>query len=264
VPPFSTPEEGKVAVKRFAGVVVAALLLAALSAAPASAGLLDRYVLDIHESPAHVKVDGPGFKVKLSKHALTTQIDDARFGFPQTGAPILRNGPIGPSPAARAYVCENGTYRATPDGRGVFNQVSRVSSTTASRPIPPYSAAFNTAFGSPFTFVGTLDATVVNEQGERFHLMMSDLANEVVVLGRFFVSTNPIHAFFVDAQGKIRDRASLVGRVVVDTKTGHSTHFVIDRGTCHQRAAYPQFGATSAVVFGPFFVLPFDTTVIGD
>ena len=264
MPPFSTPEEGKVAVKRFAGVVVAALLLAALSAAPASAGLLDRYVLDIDESRSQVKVDGPGFKVKLSKDALTTQIDEARFGFPQTGAPILRNAPIGPSPAARAYVCENGTYRATPDGRGVFSQVSRVSSTTASRPIPPYSAAFNTAFGSPFTFVGTLDATVVNEQGERFRLMMSDLANEVVVLGRFFVSTNPIHAYFVDAQGKIRDRASLVGRVVVDTKTGHSTHFVIDRGTCHQRAAIPAFGATDAVVFGPFFVLPFDTTVIGD
>ena len=250
--------------KRFAGVVVAALTLAALTAAPASAGLLDRYVLDIHENRAHVKVDGPGFKVKLNKDRLTTQIDDARFGFPQTGALILRNAPVGPSPAARAYVCENGTYRATPDGRGVFNQVSRVSSTTQSRPIPPYSAAFNTVFGSPFTFVGTLDATVVNEQGERFRLMMSDLANEVVVLGRYFVSTNPIHAFIVDAQGKIRDRASLVGRVIVDTKTGHSTHFVIDRGTCHQRAAYPQFGATQAAVFGPFFVLPFDTTVIGD
>ena len=139
-----------------------------------------------------------------------------------------------------------------------------MSSTTTARPVPPYSAAFNTAFGSPFTFVGTLDATVTNEAGETFRLMMSDLANEVVVLGRFFVSTNPIHAYFVDAQGKIRDRASLVGRVLVDTKTGHSTHWIVDRGTCHQRAAYPQFGATSAVVFGPFFVLPFDTTVIGD
>jgi hypothetical protein len=94
--------------------------------------------------------------------------------------------------------------------------------------------------------------------------MMSDLANEVSVAGRLFVSTNPIHAFFVDAQGKIRDRASLVGRVVVDAKSHLSTHFVIDRGTCHQRAALPTFGATEAVVFGPFFVLPFDTTVIGD
>ena len=104
--------------------------------------------------------------------------------------------------------------------------MSRVSSTTTARPVPPYSTTFNTQFGSPFTFVGTLDATVVNEQGERFRLMMSDLANEVVVLDRFFVSTNPIHAYFVDAQGKIRDRASLVGRVIVDTKTGHSLHYV--------------------------------------
>ena len=258
------PREGKVAVKRFVSIAAAASTLALLAAAPASANLLDRYLLDIDESRSQVKVDGPGFKVKLTKDALTTQIDDARFGFPRSGAPIERNAPIGPSPAARAYECENGTYRATPDGRGVFSQVDRVSSTALSRPVPPYSAAFNTAFGSPFTFVGTLTATVVNEQGERFQMMMSDLANEVVVLDRFFVSTNPIHAFFVDSQGKIRDRASLVGRVIADTKTGHSTHWVVDRGTCHQRAAYPQFGATSAVVFGPFFVLPFDTTVIGD
>jgi hypothetical protein len=251
-------------VKRFA-VLAGVSLALGIAAAPASGnGLLDRYLLDIDESRSQVKVDGPGFKVKLTKDALTTQIDDARYGFPQSGAPIERAAPIGPGPTARPYVCENGTYRATATGRGVFSQVDRVSSTTTARPIPPYSTAFNTAFGSPFTFVGTLTATVVNEQGEEFRLMMSDLANEVVVLDRFFVSTNPIHAFFVDAQGKIRDRASLVGRVIADTKTGHSTHWVVDRGTCHQRAAYPQFGATSAVVFGPFFVLPFDTTVIGD
>ncbi len=161
---LSSPEEGKVAVKRFAGVVVAALLLAALTAAPASAGnLLDRYLLDIDESRSQVKVDGPGFKVKLTKDALTTQIDEARFGFPQSGAPIVRNAQIGPSPTTRPYVCENGTYRATPDGRGVFSQVDRVSTTTHSRPVPPYAAAFNTLFGSPFTFVGTLDSTVTNE-----------------------------------------------------------------------------------------------------
>ena len=128
--------------------------------------------------------------------------------------------------------------------------------------MPPYATQFNTLFGNPFTFVGTLDATVVNENGERFRLMMSDLANEVH-LGRLFISTNPIHAYFVDANGKIRDRASLVGRVVVDKKTGHSLHYIVDRGTCHQRAAL-SFGGDNAVVFGPFFVLPFNTTVIGD
>jgi len=248
-------------VKRFAGAIVAALTLAAVTAGSASANVLDRLVLDIDESRSQVKVDGPGFKVKLTKDALTTQIDDARFGFPQGGFPIVRNAPIGPSPTTRPYVCENGTYRATPDGRGVFSQVDRVFSTEP-RPVPPYATQFNTLFGDPFTFVGTLDATVVNEQGERFRLMMSDLANEVH-LGRLFVSTNPIHAYFVDAKGKIRDRASLVGRVVVDKKTGHSLHYIVDRGTCHQRAAL-SFGGDNAVVFGPFFVLPFNTTVIGD
>ena len=196
--------------KRFAGVMVGALALVALSAAPASADLLDRYLLDIDESRSQVKVDGPGFKVKLTKDALTTQIDDARFGFPQSGRPIERPSQIGPGPGARPYMCENGTYRATAAGRGVFAGVERVSSDTP-RPVPPYTDAFNTGFGNPFTFVGTLTATVINERGETFTLMMSDLANEVVVLGRFFVSSNPIHAFFVDSQGKIRDRASLVG-----------------------------------------------------
>ena len=106
--------------KRFAGVIVGALALVALSAAPASADLLDRYVLDIDESRSQVKVDGPGFKVKLTKDALTTQIDDARFGFPQSGHPIERPSQIGPGPGARPYVCENGTYRATAAGRGIF------------------------------------------------------------------------------------------------------------------------------------------------
>ncbi len=248
--------------KRFAAVVVGALAIVALSAGPASADLLDRYLLDIDESRSQVKVDGPGFKVKLTKDALTTQIDEARFGFPQSGHPIERSSQIGPGPLARPYICENGTYRATATGRGFFNGVDRVSSDKP-RPVPPYTDAFNTGFGNPFTFVGTLTATVTNEDGETFTLMMSDLANEVRVLGRFFVSSNPIHAFFVDSQGKIRDRASLVGRVVVDEKTGHAAHWVVDRGTCHQRAALP-FGGDNAVVFGPFFVLPFNTTVIGD
>jgi hypothetical protein len=254
-------------VKRLVGIVVAALLLVALSAAPASAGLLDRYLLDIDEGRSQVKIDGPGFKVKLTKDALTAQIDDARFGFPQTGAQTERvTTQMGPGPTARPYTCENGTYRAASTSaadRGFFLQVSRESSTTVPRPAPPYSEAFNDVFGNPFTFVGTLEANVVNAQGEPFRMLMSDLANEVVVLGRFFVSTNPIHTYFVDAQGKIRDRASLVGRVIVDTRTGHSVHYVVDRGTCHQRAALP-FGGDDAVVFGPFFVLPFNTTVIGD
>ena len=221
-------------------------------------------MLDIDESRSQVKVDGPGFKVKLTKDALTTQIDDARFGFPQSRRPDRARR----ADRAVADRPPRTCARTAPTGRPRTGGASsarwtRVFTTTASRPVPPYARQFNTLFGNPFTFVGTLDATVVNEQGERFRLMMSDLANEVLVLGRLFISTNPIHAYFVDAKGKIRDRASLVGRVVVDKKTGHSLHYVVDRGTCHQRAAL-SFGGDNAVVFGPFFVLPFNTTVIGD
>lgn len=246
--------------KRFAGIAVAALTLAALSAAPASAHLGGSTLLDIDENRAQVKVDGPGFKVRLTKHDLETRIDDERFGFPEAGFPVVRAQPPGPSPLARPYVCENGMYRAAPDGRGFFTQVSRASSTEL-RPAP-YTPQFNSVFRNVFTFVGTLDATVVNEQGERFRLMMSDLAHEVMG-SRRFISSNPIHAYFVDSKGRIRDRASLVGRVLIDRETGRSIHYVVDRGTCHQHANLGLgAGTDNAVVFGPFFVLPFNTTVI--
>ena len=89
--------------------------------------------------------------------------------------------------------------------------------------------------------------------------MMSDLAHEVLT-SRSFTSTAPIHAFFVDARGRVRDRASLVGRVYIDRATGHAVHHIVDQGTCHQTATL--FGAPGVTVFGPFFVLPFPTTVI--
>ena len=58
--------------KRFAGVVVALILLPAGTAA-AQEGAPD---LDIKESQARVKADGPGFRVKLTKHDLKVRIDD--------------------------------------------------------------------------------------------------------------------------------------------------------------------------------------------
>jgi hypothetical protein len=151
-------------------------------------------------------------------------------------------------------VCENGTYRVV---SGFFDTVERASSTEP-RPLP-YPPAFGTAFPAIITFVGTLDGVVTNQNGERFRVMMSDIAHEVMT-PRSFSSIAPIHAFFVDERGRVRDRASLVGRVHIDRTTGQAFHSIVDEGTCHQTATL--FGAPGVTVFGPFFVLPFPTTVI--
>jgi hypothetical protein len=60
--------------------------------------------------------------------------------------------------------------------------------------------------------VGTLDAVVTNESGERFRLLMTDLPHEVMT-PTSFSSTAPIHAFIVDEEGRVRDYAALTGRV---------------------------------------------------
>lgn len=238
--------------KRFVGVVIALTLLPAGTAA-AQQGAPG---LDVKENPALVKADGPGFKVKLSKHDLRSRIDDERFGIPEAGFPVERAqqdlGPIGQN--LRPFVCENGTYRIV---SGTFETVER-SSSTEPRPLP-YPPAFSNAFPTIITFVGTLDAVVVNESGERFRLMMSDLAHEVMT-PTSFSATAPIHAFIVDSEGRVRDRASLVGRVNVDRTTGEAVHSIVDAGTCHQTATL--LGQPGVTVFGPFFVLPFPTTVI--
>jgi hypothetical protein len=78
-----------------------------------------------------------------------------------------------------------------------------------------------------------------------------------------FSSTAPIHAFIVDANGRVRDRAALTGRVNIDRTTGEAVHRTVDRGTCHQTANLGLGpGTDAATVFGPFFVLPFNTTVV--
>ena len=238
--------------KRFVGVVVALILVPAGTAA-AQQGAPG---LDVKENPALVKADGPGFKVKLSKHDLRARIDDERFGIPEAGFEIVRAeddlGPIGH--LLRPFVCENGTYRVV---SGSFRTTER-SSSTEPRPLP-YPPAFSTAFPEIITLVGTLDAVVTNESGERFRLMMSDLAHEVMT-PTSFSATAPIHAFIVDSEGRVRDRASLVGRVNVDRTTGEAVHSIVDAGTCHQTVTL--LGQPGVTVFGPFFVLPFPTTVI--
>jgi hypothetical protein len=244
--------------KRLVGVAVVAATLTVLPAGTAAA-YLGAPDFHIFETPFFVKADGPGFEVKLTKRDLTTEIDDARFGIPEAGFPIQRAdqdlGPFGPN--LRPFECENGTYRLV---SGIFRTTERASS-EEDRPLP-YTPAFNTRFPEIFTFVGTLDAVVTDESGEELRMMMSDLAHEVLT-DRWFSSTNPIHAYFVDADGRVRDRASLVGRVNIDRDTGQAVHKIVDRGTCHQTANV-NFGPGTdrATVFGPFFVLPFNTTVV--
>jgi hypothetical protein len=164
-------------------------------------------------------------------------------------------GPIAPN--LRPFVCENGTYRLV---SGIFRVTQRASSLEP-RPLP-YTPAFANRFPMIFTFVGTLDAVVVNQSGEQFRLLMTDLAHEVMTPDSFS-STAPVHAFIVDADGRVRDRAALTGRVNIDRTTGQAVHQIVDSGTCHQTANV-NFGPGTdrATVFGPFFVLPFNTTVV--
>ena len=244
--------------KRLAGIAIVAATLAALFAGPASAQT-GAPGFDIKENPALVKADGPGFKVKLSKHDIRTKIDEDRFGIPEAGFPIQESqqdlGAVAPN--LRSFVCENGTYRLV---SGVF-QVTQRASSTEPRPAP-YTPQFAQRFPRIITFVGTLDAVVVNQDGEEFRLLMSDLAHEVMT-PTSFASTAPIHAFIVDSDGRVRDRASLVGRVNIDRSTGEAEHEIVDSGTCHQRANLNLGpGTDMATVFGPFFVLPFNTTVV--
>jgi hypothetical protein len=245
-------------VKRLAGIALVAATLAALSAGPASAQS-GAPGFDIKENPALVKADGPGFKVKLSKHGIRTRIDEDRFGIPEAGFPIQESqqdlGQVAPN--LRPFVCENGIYRLV---SGIFEVTQRASSTEP-RPAP-YTPQFAQRFPAIITFVGTLDAVVVNEDGEQFRLLMSDLVHEVLTPDSF-ASTAPIHAFIVDSSGRVRDRASLVGRVNIDRSTGEAEHRIVDSGTCHQTANLNLGpGTDRATVFGPFFVLPFNTTVV--
>ena len=244
--------------KRLAGVAVIAATLIALSTGTAFAqrGAPD---FEIMENRARVLADGPGFRVKLNKHAVVSRIREAHFGIPEAGFPIETTatdlGQVAPN--LRPIECENGTYRLV---SGVFRVTQRASSTEP-RPLP-YTPAFALRFPTITTFVGTLDAVVTDEDGEQLRLLMSDLVHEVLTR-KSFSSTAPIHAYIVDSRSRVRDRAALTGRVNIDRRTGRAEHKIVDRGTCHQRAnAGFGPGTEQATVFGPFFVLPFNTRVV--
>jgi hypothetical protein len=243
---------------RLAGVVVATVTLAALFAGSASAQE-GAPGFEIKERAERVKAEGPGFEVKLAPDQLKVEIDDASFGIPEAGFPILRSrtdfGAI--ANLLRPIVCENGTYRIV---SGFFEVIQRGSSTEP-RPLP-YTPAYNTRSPNIITFVGTLDAVVVDESGEQLRLLVTDLLHEVMT-PESFSATAPVHAFIVDSEGRVRDFASLTGRVDIDRATGEAVHQIVDRGTCHQTADLNLGPGTDQVtVLGPFFVLPFNTTVV--
>jgi hypothetical protein len=246
--------------KRFVPVRVAVAVVALVLLLGATASAHEGAPgLRIKERRTEVEVEGPGFETKLRPNELRVRIDERRFGIPRAGFPIERSqtdfGPLGN--VVRPFVCENGTYRIV---SGTFDVTERASSSEL-RP-PPYTPAFAARFPNVVTFVGTMDAVVTDQTGEQFRLRMTDLAHEVMTPGSF-TSTAPIHAFIVDAEGRVRDRASLVGRVDIDRTTGEAVHRVVDRGTCHQTANLNLGpGTDQATVFGPFFVLPFNTTVV--
>jgi hypothetical protein len=77
-------------VKRFAGIVVVAVTLTGPSAGAASAQQ-GAPGLKIKENQARIKADGPGFRVKLSKHDVRVRIDEERFGIPKCCRPEVRS-----------------------------------------------------------------------------------------------------------------------------------------------------------------------------
>lgn len=230
--------------------VAAALTVVSAPAASAQTGAPG---FEVDDGPGFVVAKGPGLRVFLSRASIHTIIIDDQFGIPSAGFPIERTETdLGNNPSLRPIVCENGTYRIQ---SGIF-EVTRRTSSTELRP-PPYPPDFGVP---PLTFVGTLDAVVTNERGERHRLLMTDLVHDVLTADSF-ASTAPIHAFITDRFGRVRDRASLTG-LFNSSRDGGDARFVIeDRGTCRQTANLGP-GAEEATVFGPFFVFPFNAPVV--
>lgn len=213
--------------------------------------------IKIKERDSQVTAIGSGFVLKLSARGIDVRIDEDRFGDPSTGNPIVRQTTNLTGATLRPFECRNGTYTIR---TGTFARTSRVSR-FAMRP-PPYPAGFAPAFPGILTpFVGVLDGTVTDANGETLRFLVSDLAHEELTEDGF-TATAPIHGLFIDGNGRVRDRISLVGRFRSGPNGEHARFGIVDRGTCRQIADL-QFGPGSerAVVTGPLFVLPFSAPV---
>ena len=224
----------------------------AVSVVPATDALAQKGVrgFEIEEDKREVEVDGPGFEVELDKRGIDVDIDEEDFGIPKAGFPIeVNETDLGAVVGLRPFICENGTYRIQ---TGIFRTTERVSSLEL-RP-PPFPEAFSRNFPI-FTFVGELEGTVIDENGETLRLVFSDLVHERLT-ARDYASTNPLHGFFVDERGRVRDRISLVGRFNSRRDGQDAVYAIEDRGTCRQFATVA--GQPNVVVSGPFFVFPFN------
>ncbi|GGS69920.1 hypothetical protein GCM10010156_30870 [Planobispora rosea] len=213
--------------------------------------------LKIRENRFRVTAIGPGFVLKLSPRAVGVRIDEERFGDPSGGNPIERQTIDLTGRTLRPFECENGTYTIK---TGTFERTWRISQ-FARRPLP-YTEGFATGSPGIFTpFVGVLEGTVADAEGRTLRFLISDLVQEVLTEDGFS-ATAPIHGFFVDEKGRVRDRISLIGRFNSGRDGRNAVYGIEDRGTCRQIADLP-FGPGSerAVVTGPLFVLPFSAPV---
>jgi hypothetical protein len=224
----------------------------AVSVVPATVAFAQKGVrgFEIEEDRREVEAKGPGFDVELDKRGIDVDIDEEDFGIPEAGFPIeVNESDLGAAGPLRPFVCENGTYRIQ---TGIFRTTARISSREL-RP-PPFPEGFNSQFPIS-TFVGELEGTVIDENGETLRLVFSDLVHERLT-ARDYASTNPLHGFFVDRRGRVRDRISLVGRFNSRRDGQDAVYAIEDRGTCRQFATVA--GQPNVVVSGPFFVFPFN------
>ncbi|MEV0379454.1 hypothetical protein [Nonomuraea sp. NPDC050643] len=238
-------------------IVLAALAVGLLPATAAQAHQPGAPGLRIKESRFHLKATGPGFVLKLTPRGLDVRIDEDRFGDPATGNPIVRQTIDLTGLTLRPFECRNGTYTIR---TGTFKRTWRVSQ-LAKRPLP-YTDGFATGAPGIFTpFVGELDGTVTDADGRTLRFLISDLVQEVMTADTFS-ATAPIHGFFVDERGRVRDRISLVGRFNAGRDGQNTVYGIEDRGTCRQLANLPYGpGSENAVVTGPLFVFPFSAPV---
>jgi hypothetical protein len=185
---------------------------------------------------------------------------EEEFGDPSTGNPIVRLVTDLAGRTLRPFVCENGTYTIK---AGTFDRYYRFS--RMERRPAPYPERFHTNFpGFVTPFFGRLDATVTNEAGETLRAMISDLGYEARTEDGGFRGTYPIHGFVVDAQGKIRDRISLLGRFRSGPGGANATYGIEDRGTCGEKVGlgWGEPNTDQVLVTGPLLVLPFNSPVI--
>ena len=204
--------------KRFVGVAALVVSLAVLPAGTASA-YLGAPNLHIFELPASfVKADGPGFDVKLTRNGLGVEINDEKFGIPEAGFPIERvTQNFGPNPTgarSSATTARTGSCRRRSTSRTRASQPPEVD-----RPAP-YSAAVQHRLPEHLHVRRHLRGAP-----SRTRPASSSRSTCRISRTRSWATTcSPRRTRSTRTSSipgaRIRDRASLVGRVNIDTKSG--------------------------------------------